>query len=72
MISHDELLRILHYDPTTGSLTWRVNRPPRGKADAVAGWVSKALGYRYINISGKEYLAHVLIWFYMTGGVASP
>ena len=67
MISHDELLRILHYDQETGHLTWKVSRPPRGKIGARAGNRNKVLGYRYVSINGRPVLEHQIIWFYMTG-----
>jgi len=56
---------LLDYDPTTGLLTWRVNRR-QVKAGTVAGWVN-GNGYLQITVQGKHYLVHQLVWFYTTG-----
>jgi hypothetical protein len=70
MISHDELLNTISYDPETGEFYWI--RKTRGwcRVNRQAGWVDG--GYRNIFIKDstgykKKYKAHRLAWFYMTG-----
>jgi hypothetical protein len=57
---------ILNYDPNTGEFTWKVNRPPRGKAGDVAGY-NNGSGYQKISIDGKRYYSHRLAFLWMTG-----
>jgi len=55
----EHLKSILHYDPETGILTHkrfqRVTGTPRPD------------GYLHIHLLGKSWLAHRLIWLYVTG-----
>ena len=64
-ISHEELKRILHYDPDTGVFTWAVPRP-KIRIGRVAGTMHHK-GYVNLEIRGKHYAAHRLAWFYVTG-----
>lgn len=66
MISHDELLRILRYDPDSGEFFWRVYRNNKAYPGGKAGSIYPS-GYVIINIKAKLYRAHRLAWFYMTG-----
>lgn len=67
------LREILHYDPVTGSFTWRVARAQKKVGDnagrVYTGRASKELrwGYVEIGIDNKLYRAHRLAWLYMTG-----
>lgn len=69
--SQQELCRILRYDAQSGILYWR-HRDDRLRnwnvlyADKPAGALDKS-GYIHINISGKFYQAHRLIWRMVTG-----
>lgn len=61
---------LLDYNPTTGELIWK----PRGTkqfdnryAGQLAGCVHKVRGHIYIDIEGRSYLAHRVIWLMMTG-----
>ena len=54
----------MDYDPKTGILTWKVNRGS-GQKGKIAG--SKMDAYRMVQINGKHYLTHRVIWCYMTG-----
>lgn len=65
-VTHDELLKLLHYDPETGYFTWKLARCGQVPAGARAGSIT-AYGYRRINIRHKLYTAHKLAVFYMTG-----
>ena len=62
-ISHERLLEVLEYDPTTGIFIWKVNRRRLAKAGSIAGSINGS-GYRQISVDGKLYLAHRLAWFY--------
>lgn len=69
MLTHAELLRVLHYDPETGIFTWRVALSNRVKVGDEAGSIVRRDHqlYRVIGIHGRSYLAHRLAQFYMTG-----
>lgn len=61
----------LAYDKRTGVLRWRSRRDVRPcwnerHSGKVAGTITSQ-GYRRININGCLVIAHVLIWFYVTG-----
>jgi HNH endonuclease/AP2 domain len=61
LISHEELKRLLRYDPETGVWT-RLTGYRRGRrADS-----PDRQGYRRVRPPGKSYGAHRLAWFYMT------
>lgn len=64
-LTHDRLLAVLHYDPSTGKFTWRVRTSFRIMIGDEAG--SMTYGYIEIGIDGVRYMAHRLAWFYMTG-----
>src|ERR1700744_6235090 len=62
---------ILNYCPETGIFTWRwrlgyPNSWNAKKAGKPAGYTNE-IGYVYIGIHKKLYLAHRLAWLYMTG-----
>lgn len=65
MITHEELTKILKYDPETGNLFWNHPRPKIRVGDK-AGYLHHK-GYTNLEINGKHYAAHRLIWFYVTG-----
>lgn len=65
IISHEELLEILDYDPDTGKFTWKVFRGATALAGEEAGGIEQ--GYRRIRINNRVYGAGRLAWFYMTG-----
>lgn len=62
----ERLHELLEYDPDTGLLRWRVARPPRVKVGDVAGSPSSN-GYINVQVDGKLYLSHRLIWKMQTG-----
>lgn len=65
-ISHEELKRLLHYDPETGVWTRLIQTNSRC-------WIGKRAdtpynsNYRRISIDGVYFAAHRLAWFYVTG-----
>ncbi len=63
----DGRLKVLfRYEPETGALWRLLPSKPRHKVGSRAGFVRRN-GYRYVGIDGVEYLAHRLVWLYMTG-----
>ncbi|HEX5362374.1 MAG TPA: HNH endonuclease [Fluviicoccus sp.] len=64
-ITPTRLKELFHYDPITGSLTWRVSKG-RARAGSKAGSVRKD-GYVQVRISGKFYYVHRIAWAIMTG-----
>lgn len=62
-LAHERLRELLDYDPDTGIFRWRISRGPR-KAGAVAGCVGS---YVQVMVDRKNYKAHRLAWFWMTG-----
>ena len=75
-ISPVRLRELLDYDPEDGTLTWRHRPNPtndRGISmfnGKLAGRKTGHLGnhgYRSVNIDGRLYLAHRVIWAIMTG-----
>lgn len=56
----------LEYDPETGIFVRRVT-VRQFKAGTESGCYAKS-GYVIVCIDGKNYMAHVLAWLYMTGG----
>ena len=57
---------LLHYDPTTGVFTNKVDRNPRAPKGSIAGYTN-TIGYTVIQINGRKLHAHRLAWLYMTG-----
>lgn len=66
MLTVGRLRELLHYDPETGVFTRRVDIRGGGRNGTVAGSNHNA-GYLSITIDGRQYLAHRLAWFYVTG-----
>lgn len=64
-IEHQELKRLLHYDPKTGDFIWLVQYNSRTVIGSLAGSYDDR-GYRKIQINAKQYRAGRLAWFYMT------
>lgn len=69
--SQEYLRSILDYDPRTGILRWK--QRPDVPAETNKRWAGKitgspdAYGYLRVNIHDSFYLAHRLIWVWMTG-----
>jgi hypothetical protein len=65
-VSHERVLELFHYDPETGHFTRRITTRGRAQAGTIAGSPHGA-GYLRIYIETRDYLAHRLAWFYVTG-----
>lgn len=63
MLTHQELLQRIEYNPATGIIYWRANNKRAGTIVLCGG----SKGYRRIVIGQKQYSEHCIIWFYMTG-----
>lgn len=62
---YDEVRRSIHYNPTTGDITWLIKRAYRVKVGDV---LRKTKGeYQRIRFRDTNYGAHRIIWLYMTG-----
>jgi hypothetical protein len=62
MLTHEELLEELRYDPDTGEFWWRISK--RGRRCKSPAGTLMSTGYHRIMVNGTEYLAHRLAWFY--------
>lgn len=62
----DRMRELFDYDPCTGVLSWRVSTNSRVKVGDEFGCLNKR-GYRVGNVDGRLYVAHRLIWVWMTG-----
>ncbi|HXW25609.1 MAG TPA: HNH endonuclease [Xanthobacteraceae bacterium] len=71
-LTHERLHELLHYDPDSGEFRWRERASYVVNVGDVAGSVNKTSGYRLIHIDGRNYKAHQLAWFYVTGTWARP
>ena len=65
MITVEELRLILNYDQDTGLLTWAKPRPKIRVGDRAGCLHHK--GYRHMEIKGRYYACHRLVWLYVTG-----
>ncbi len=65
VISHKRLLQLLHYNPLTGDITWRVAMRGHKIGDNAKSLMK--IGYYRVRIESRTYLAHRLAWFYVTG-----
>lgn len=61
LASFEELDAALRYDPDTGKLYWKIDRPGPQRADGEAGWCDQ-LGYVAIMYNYRTYMAHRIVW----------
>lgn len=62
----EELRRTLGYDKTLGRLYWLIKKAIRIKVGDIAGYRHHS-GYRFIELNGRVYPEHSLIYYYHTG-----
>lgn len=65
MVTQKRIKELVCYDASTGILTWIVNIG-RAKIGCEAGTADNRR-YKHVQIDGKQYLAHRLVWLYVTG-----
>lgn len=65
-ITQELLKEIFHYDEESGNLIYKVSLYKKNMVGKVAGRLG-SLGYVAINLNGKLYRAHRLIWMYVYG-----
>jgi HNH endonuclease len=65
-VTSARLRELLDYDPDTGEFRWLDRVCGRVRADLVAGTLADN-GYWLITLDRRQYRAHQLAWFYMTG-----
>jgi hypothetical protein len=75
LLTADEVRALLAYEAETGVLRWL---PQQGNdrytqswnarfAGKQAGWLNRAIGYWYVSMLGRVFLAHRLAWLIQTG-----
>jgi len=65
ILTHEKLKELIEYNPETGIMNWIVNRPGI-RSDGIVGYVTSQ-GYVGVELLGRKYYIHRLIWFYVTG-----
>lgn len=69
--SKARLDELLHFNPDTGEIRWKVYKGGRAKAGDIAGTIDTrrkdGMKYRRIKIDGIIYKAHRLMYYYYTG-----
>lgn len=66
VITQDQIKEYFSYDNGTGRLTWKVDRNTQKTKGKIAGWINSN-GYAHIQIDGKTYLAHHVVWLLHNG-----
>ena len=68
MLTQERLKELYTFDQDTGHFRYlSKSRTRRRGVGAVAGSLSKQMGYVLVGVDGPQYLAHRLAWLYMTG-----
>lgn len=65
-ITQDEVIRLFHYDPTTGHLTRKIRAGTTGQVGGRAGSV-RSSGYRSVRVNGTLCVEHRIIWLWWSG-----
>lgn len=66
----EELLDLFTYEPETGTLRNKIDRSYLAKAGSEAGTTDKK-GYRHLQIRGKDYKVHRIVWKMVHGSISS-
>lgn len=66
MLTRDQLVELLDYDPETGQFTNRITRNPRALVGQRAGDPT-GTGYWRVQINKSRYQAHRLVWLWAYG-----
>jgi hypothetical protein len=73
-LSAEQVRSLLDYDPDSGNLFWKVDRSGNARKGDIAGshsCVNGRDGYIRVQINGSRYLAHRIIWLWVTGAFPS-
>lgn len=66
VLTPEHVRELLDYDPETGFLTWRIERPRGVKVGSRAGSLDSE-GYRIVTVDGWPRKSHQLIWLHVHG-----
>ena len=66
MLTQKKLKELLEYNEKTGVFRWKVYKSSNSQKGDIAGTINKD-GYVIIQIDGKRYKAHRLVFLYMIG-----
>ena len=66
-VTQELLKEYLDYNPNNGHLTWRKKPSKRANIGQRAGSLVPRTGYRSINLFGRSYAEHHVVWFYVYG-----
>jgi hypothetical protein len=67
-MNQDLIKEFIHYEPTTGQLTWLKDRGGKAKKGSVVGNLN-ASGHRVLRLKDKSYYAHRVAWVYVYGSI---
>ena len=59
----EDIHQLFRYDPNTGALTWSDKCTKSNKVGSEVGWIR--LGYRVVEVYGKTYPVHRIVWAYV-------
>lgn len=68
-MTQSELKELITYDPETGFIKWKSYRRKSMAKHGESDGHQHSSGYITIMVKGKSYLAHRLVWFYVTGNM---
>ncbi|UEP23144.1 HNH endonuclease [Burkholderia ambifaria] len=66
IITFERLHEMIHYSIVSGRFYWKIDRTNGVKAGDSAGTIDRR-GYHCIQIGGRQYFAHRLAWYWVTG-----
>lgn len=66
ILTQERVKKVYDYNAETGKLTYKIQLASNTPIGKEAGTI-KDHGYRVVRVDNIEYLAHRLIWLYMTG-----
>jgi hypothetical protein len=67
MLTQEEVIRQLNYDPNTGIFTWKISKSGNKGVGSKAGSLDKNSKYQVCTINNKRYYLHRIAFLYMTG-----
>ena len=67
MLTQDYVQELLDYNPYTGNLIWKKILSPRRQVGDIAGCDKHRTGYSQVQINGKQYAIHRIVWLWVYG-----